>query len=71
MCRASANDLELGRFVRGSSNAVGIVWWKVRSKHSSTPTFSRSVLRGAEDFLGTLTTFYVAHQNMHGIADIV
>ena len=31
----------------------------------------RAVLRGAGDFLGTLTIFYVAHQNMHGAADIV
>ena len=33
--------------------------------------FFRAVLGGAADFLGTLTTFYVAHQNMHGAADIV
>lgn len=67
---ASISVLGVVRFARGSSNAIGSTAqggrWKVNTAAASAYVF-RLTLRGADDLLGTLTTFEVAHQNSMGL----
>lgn len=55
--RASRSLLEVSGFLRGSSNAVERVARGERRKVNTADCVFRPVLSGAEDLLGTLTTF--------------